>query len=76
MFNFEDLYTITCEEYYSEDTAALKEEAAESLAVEGQPSTPALNRKGNGCMKWLAKIHEWLDNAFDAETYFNVTEII
>ena len=76
MFNFEDLYTITCEEYYSEDTTALQEEAAEKLAVEGQPSTTVLDRKGNGCMKWLAKIQKWLDNAFDAETYFNVTEII
>lgn len=76
MFNFEDLYTITCEEYYSEDTAALREEAAESLVVEGQSSITAPNRKGNGRMKWLAKIREWLDNAFDAETYFNVTEII
>ena len=35
MFNFEDLYTITCEEYYSEDTAALWEEVAEDLVVEG-----------------------------------------
>jgi hypothetical protein len=35
MFNFEDLYTITCEEYYSEDTAALWEEVAEDMAVEG-----------------------------------------
>lgn len=35
MFNFEDLYTITCEEYYSEDAAALWEEVAEDMAVEG-----------------------------------------
>lgn len=76
MFNLEDLYTVTYEEHYSEDPAALKEEAAEDVAVEGQPSTTASNRKGNGCMKWLAKIQDWLDNAFDAETYFNVTEII
>lgn len=27
-------------------------------------------------MKWLQKIREWFDNTFDAETYFNVTEII
>lgn len=29
MFNFEDLYTITCEEYYSEDLEALREEVKE-----------------------------------------------
>lgn len=34
MFNLEDLYAITCEEYYSEDTAALWEEVAEETAVE------------------------------------------
>ena len=26
MFNFEDLYTITCEEYYGEDLEALRDE--------------------------------------------------
>lgn len=34
MFNFEDLYTITGEEYYSEDTAALWEEVAEEAVEE------------------------------------------
>ena len=29
MFNFEDLYTITCEEYYSEDLESLWEEVKE-----------------------------------------------
>lgn len=29
MFNFEDLYTITCEEYCSEDLESLWEEAKE-----------------------------------------------
>lgn len=29
MFNFEDLYTITCEEYYSEDLESLREEVKE-----------------------------------------------
>lgn len=34
MFNFEDLYTITCEEYYGEDLEALWEEVKEE-AKEG-----------------------------------------
>lgn len=35
MFNLEDLYTITCEEYYGEDLESLREEVAEDLVVEG-----------------------------------------
>lgn len=35
MFNFEDLYTISCEEFYNGDYDKMMEELAEEILAEG-----------------------------------------